>query len=369
MQQSLFYMWGERGIVATFFADMHLFAAECDWAAFLNSIETPACNFPRHTTAATAIIEPDFGNKGFGHPDAVLILEEDEKRFVVVFEAKRKPYARSCGKVRGEKGYNSTLKGQLELNYVLAVSLSTFGAEYISLTEPEWIANTPYALGRDGGHRAVLKNEAVMNAYVRKLSELPLENYFHVVLTTDTENPLIDPLQGKLLPEIYQASDPSRNVWTTARNQFGWLNYECLKTVAAKLRRPDDPRMNLFAASFGFNLANMSKKVGMVGTHRTKKTVLVYIPDINAESYLHCSYQGDTCKLRDYTKSRTTDPIADARFKTEQVLRMAVPPVLQAVAVRYTNVQFWHDEIRRQNALYLAKNVTNSVLSVSAHHV
>lgn len=354
MQQSSFYMWGERGIVATFLADMHLFATEDDWAAFLNGIAIHKRSFPRHATSVTAIIEPDFGVRGFAHPDAVLLLETGRKRIVLVIEAKRKPYARSCGKDRGDKGYNSTLKGQLELDYVLAVSLSNFGAERTNLTEPDWIAATPYAKGRGEECRAILNNQAVLNAYARKLAGLPLDDYFYVVLTTDIENPLIDPQDDSMLPEIYEASNPNENVWTTARNQFGWLNYECLTTVAEGLRRPDNPRVNLFAESFAFNLPNMSKKIGVTGEQRTKKTVLVYIPDINAGSYLHCSYQGDTCKLRDYSKSRTTEPIADARLTTQQVLSKATK-VLPAAAVPYRNVQFWHDKFCRLNADYLSK--------------
>jgi hypothetical protein len=92
----------------------------------------------------------------------------------------------------------------------------------------------------------------------------------------------------------------------------------------------------------------MSTSVGATLGPRTKKSVLVYVPEINARTFLHCSYQGTTCKLRDYTGSSTAEPIPDKRFARAEVLDKASKMIV-AQPVPYTNVQFWYGEIQRLN--------------------
>jgi hypothetical protein len=169
MKNSYFYMWGERGIVATFFAEMHLWAAVDDWLMFLRSLSVPDPRFPRSLDSVTVIVEPDFGNKGFGHPDAVLLLTSQGESFVVIAEAKRKRFAQSCRKVRGDKFYNSTLKGQLELNYILTLALVGYQGADAPLAEPGWIRGTPYRTG-NSECIASLKNKVVLRSIVRQLA-------------------------------------------------------------------------------------------------------------------------------------------------------------------------------------------------------
>ena len=349
MRRSSFYMWGERGIIGTFFADMYMWASARDWQVLLESISIRDPRFPRCLDGMTVIVEPDFGNKGFGHPDAVLLLENNSEQFVVIAEAKRKQFAQSCGKSRGQQYYNSTLKGQLELNHILAVALSEYLCANTPLTEPDWIADSPYMTGRFQGRRATLKNEVVLRSLVSKISGLPMANYFHLVITTDQENPFENPLLGKILPEIYQAAAPRENAWTIAQAKYGWLNYDHLHNVSGNLDRSGAPiHAGLFEGSYAINLPNMATSVGPALSPRAKKSILVYVPEINARTFLHCSYQGMRCKLRDYMQSSTVEPIPDKRFTRAEVLDKA-RWVIAAQPVPYTNVVFWYGEIKRLN--------------------
>src|ERR1700693_5523645 len=127
---SNYYMWGERGLVATFFADLHLCGNQDAFNAFLDGIQIRYPHFPRTTTRIVSFIEPDFANTGFGHPDAVLRVETDEDEFVFILEAKRGCYLNACKPIssRGipRSGYNSSLNGQLELDFALALALEGF---------------------------------------------------------------------------------------------------------------------------------------------------------------------------------------------------------------------------------------------------
>jgi hypothetical protein len=92
MNDSGFFMWGERGLVATFFADLHLWDDAEAFDAFLAIVQIDSPLFPRRASKMTCIIEPDFGNAGFGHPDAVLRVETEDNSSVIIIEAKRHLY-------------------------------------------------------------------------------------------------------------------------------------------------------------------------------------------------------------------------------------------------------------------------------------
>jgi hypothetical protein len=346
---------GERGIIATFFADMHMWASNDDWLSLLGSVVVRDPKFPRSLDSISVIVEPNFGPKGFGQPDAVLMLETNNERFVIITEAKRVQFERCRTKDRGEEHYNSTLKGQLELNYILSVALSVYQCDDCGgvLTEPTWITRTPYMLGRKQPGPKILKNQVLLRSVVSKLSYLPIDNYYHLVITTDAENPFDNPRCSAKFPEIYQAAVPDQNLWNTAQSKFAWLNYERLLAVAKNLDRFRAPmHAGLFEESYSLNLANMQKiRKPTTGSH-TKKSLLVYAPAINSGTFLHCSYQGETCKLRDYTTSSSDVPRPDKRFTRDEVLGKATERRV-AKPVPYTDVQFWHDEIRRINACHL----------------
>jgi hypothetical protein len=109
--------WGERGLVSTLLADL----ASCEnleiWRCFFEEClhggnSLPPCD----VESALAVVEPDFANTGFGHPDAVFKLTfQDNSSHVFIVEAKRNRYVSSSilPAHRACEGYNSQLNGQL----------------------------------------------------------------------------------------------------------------------------------------------------------------------------------------------------------------------------------------------------------------
>ena len=236
---SSFFMWGERGLVASFFADLHQMGSADAFAAFLSVVDFPPEADIRRLKPGNVeyIIEPDFGNRGFGHPDAVVVVEQgDGVKVVIIIEAKRSSYEHACVSrdQRGTLGFNSKLNGQLELDYCLALALSSFESSQAVLTEPSWILSSPYQSDRKGTSR-LLKNRVVLRHVVSKLCGLPLENYYYIVLTNDLRNPL-DSVEETYRPELcWQIDRHGRSTfedgWHRMRRQFGWLNTTTLQKV------------------------------------------------------------------------------------------------------------------------------------------
>src|SRR4051812_29533755 len=117
-------MWGERGLVATFFQDLSDVDDLSRWRHFLCDIEFAGVGpgLPLDNLSEVwSVVEPCFGNRdGFGSPDLVARLDFGTDHAAVVFlEAKRGFYADECGDptARNVQGYNSHLNGQIELNH------------------------------------------------------------------------------------------------------------------------------------------------------------------------------------------------------------------------------------------------------------
>ena len=105
--------WGERGLVSTLFLDL----AGGDrrlWNEFLRRIDPP---INHDVAAAFTVVEPTFGVRAFGSPDAVSWLKLADEKIVLVTEAKREPYLQASWPrtQRGAPGFNSKINGQLEL--------------------------------------------------------------------------------------------------------------------------------------------------------------------------------------------------------------------------------------------------------------
>jgi len=101
-------MWGERGLIATFFADLNQLSEPETINNFLQIVEFPERPMISSLSpvAIHYIIEPDFANTGFGSPDAVIALEYPDNRAVIIVEAKRTDFKSAC-KQRGQRGFNS----------------------------------------------------------------------------------------------------------------------------------------------------------------------------------------------------------------------------------------------------------------------
>jgi hypothetical protein len=229
-------MCGERGLISSFLIDLSKMPVSSLINFLSNVIEF---NMPMDLDTdsigkVAIIIEPDLGKRGFGSPDAIIALQYTTgERKVFIVEAKLTSFEKSCYKKNTtDKGYNSTLKGQLELNYCLALSLSKFKQSDSRLVEPDWIKRTRYYDERKS--KASLKSELrylkksnVMKDIVPELSGMPMTNYYHVVVTKEDDNPLVGDKQCH--PEIYTEQNCSENQWNKMKNQFGWINYKKMK--------------------------------------------------------------------------------------------------------------------------------------------
>ena len=165
-----------------------------------------------------AVIEPHFGVKSFGAPDAIAKLDFAEgASAVLILEAKLCEYRKAASPPnrRGERGYNSSLNGQLELNHRLAEALAVYTVG--PLSEEKWVLDTPY--GRDGVQRSVQKS-AVLHELALPFGKLAPKQYFQIAVTTDPSNPFDNSRLKCLWPEVFAAG--GRDVSEEA--QAPWLD-------------------------------------------------------------------------------------------------------------------------------------------------
>lgn len=371
-------MWGERGLIATFFADLCQIDSEDVFNEFLSIVDFPK---PIEAQAATPksadyIIEPGFGNRGFGHPDAVLAAEyETAARAVFIVEAKRVAYAKACRPKtkRATRGFNSTLNGQLELDYCLALALSGFKDGDRQLIEPEWIPSSPYERGRKGTRRS-LKNRAVLEAVVSKLYGPPLERYYYIVITNEEENPL-DKVDEMYLPELYKPEGsgidlPYKNCWPEMRAQYGWLNYEKMHEFI-KSNEPHMAVASFFLQSFQINRDNMRVEVASRRPARIGRGVsMIYAPRINPKTFLHFSWKKESCRVRDYSRGKTKKPHVYEEYHNEiaEVKQRIVleRPFPRSEREPLTNIPWWYEKTLELDAKYsklLEEHSTTTTLS------
>jgi hypothetical protein len=357
---SSYYMWGERGLVATFFADLHLSGSPYAFKAFLDGIQIPSPHFPRTATRIVSFIEPDFANTGFGHPDAVLRVETNEDEFVFILEAKRGYYLSACKPIssRGipRSGYNSSLNGQLELDFALALALEAFHETDSELVEPEWIIDTPYSLERKEIGRRKLKNQNVLGNIVKEICGLPLENYYFVSLTNDRTNPYLDENNSQFFPELFHATHGRDNCWQKMKHQFGWVNYSTLEAVIQRLKAENIVAgESLFLKSMELNRKNMPG--GIAAKHPqngpqsagSRGTSLIYAPKINPGTFVHFSWWDESCALRDYSLHSTIGPIPQREYATSQI-RPSIKRELQIEGKHSVkDVTYWHKKINGLN--------------------
>jgi hypothetical protein len=356
------YMWGERGLVASFFTDLYLTGDSRAFEELLRAIQIDNEHFPRSMTKATVIIEPDFSNKGFGHPDAMIRVERENESSVIIVQAKRGRYAKAC-RARTDrgvrKGFNSTLNGQLELCYALALALERFTPVCAELVEPDWILNTPYSVERQTirGHVRRLKNQNVLRDVVARFAGLPLRNYFFLTLTTDCSSPFLDQNLLPLFPELFHPDFGTQDCWTDMKHQFGWINYSALEDLSRRLVAQGDlGRKLLFEKSWELNRRNMESgtQSGRISADSPKEgdpvrsgrgTSLIYAPSLNATSFLHFSWWGESSALRDYSQSSTLQPLPDRRFATSEIRKLIQREIVATREAPVESVTYWQARI------------------------
>ena len=97
------------------------------------------------------------------------------------------------------------------------------------------------------------------------------------------------------------------------RNQFSWINYNKLLEFVKK-NLIDKGKYSYFKESYELN-ANY--KPGDYDAF-DKDIAMIFAPEINERTFLHFSWAGDSCELRDYSQG-TGKPIKDSRFTRREV--------------------------------------------------
>lgn len=347
--KSTFSMWGERGLIATFFADLNQLVEPETINNFLQILEFPERSMISSLSpvAIHYIIEPDFAE--FGHPDAVIAIEYQDDRAVIIVEAKRTELASACVPCsqRGQQDFNSTLNGQLELDYCLAMALSEYHEGDTELVEPEWVLSSPYKNERKGRLRR-LKNRAVLEDVVSLIGGIPLDRYYFLVITNEEQNPFLR-VSDDLLPELFKPELSGLSFtdgWSEYRRRFGWLNYAKMQTFINSVQN----RLtmgSLFLQSLSINQRNM--KGPLQGTR------LIYAPQINPRTFLHFSWRNESCALRDYSRSDTGEPSPDWSYQRYHVERMIDKEIRVPNKRNVHDVSFWHQQILEVNTAYLKK--------------
>jgi len=392
-----FIMWGERGLVATMLLDLHRSKGCASWSSFLK-----ACDFEPNPSwleeaikSVAVVVEPDFSNEGFGHPDGIIKVEyESGAMAVLILEAKRLPYAKCCvlPNNRGGAGYNSTLNGQLELNHCLALALSQFGPESTSLTEPNWVLHCPYAVERRGRLRA-LKNPVVIEEVAHRFAGLPFRSYYHIVITTDDSNPLENPENTGFWPELYHPDYPFQNCWNELRSQFTWISWRSVEACLRGFIGEGGVHESLFVPSYETNRRNFKQASATVAeqlaeseavdsvqtqadevrralraggrvtdTSSARGATMIYAPAINPNTFVHFSWLNESCAIRDYSKSPTIMPFEDRQYRTSDVRARVEKQISIRNRQPISDTQYWYETTKSLNAseLSLARAATNS---------
>ena len=374
-------LWGERGMVAAMLVDLYRGSNARSWQSFLEICGYSSSPARAGIRSVSAVVEPDFSNQGFGHPDGVVKFEmEDDTCSVVILEAKRLAYGKVCVPpvIRGGAGYNSFLNGQLELNHCLALALSDHKGEGLELQEPDWILHSPYNSDRRGKLRS-LKNQAVIEQIARPFAGLPFRSYFHLVITTDTSNPFDNTANQEFWPELYHPDYPFQNCWKELRPQFGWASWDAVENTMKRIASAqNDVEGSIFLPTLEGNRRNFKSGLGVVSTEESttviastaedesaktqiaipdsvvasrgnRSATMIFAPSLNPGTFLHFSWLNGSCALRDYSNSPNIMPFEDRSKRKSEVIAKIVKEIAIRNRKPISDTRYWHETTQNLN--------------------
>lgn len=257
-------LWGERGLINGLVLDLD-YASKKDGKDILLWEILCAIEFCGNMKSFRDLI--DFNSikdvvlfleadlNDFGNPDLILLIElKNNRKIIVLVEAKAKSYKKSSQfdnpERRAKQGFNSSINGQLELNYRLSKVLSNYkpvdriwGNTDRILEEEPWVLNSGYRYNLPNSKTnknsnlqlkrvSRLKHSVVMGNIVNRISGEPIENYFHVVITNDRTNPFLDPRSN--LPRIFSTNSLNKSQWESRKDNFGFISYKNIADVFLK---------------------------------------------------------------------------------------------------------------------------------------
>lgn len=299
------HSWGERGLVASYFRDVEACHSLSGWTAFLNAISFPLNG--RVVQDTWAVIEPDFGNKAFGHPDfiALLSFDREPKQCGFILEAKKGSFSAACKADRGRIGFNSSINGQLELNHRLAIAFASFKAGDEKLVEPDWVLRCPEYSTPSPDVTRYLKNRLILEKIVAKMGGLPLQQYHHVIITGDGDDPR-QHIPQELRPRIWRPE--GEVVWHDFTSNLYWTNWRSLYEQSATWPVQE------FRHNYEFMRFNVRKLLAAVslpnnrphaGATLVRLSQAFYAP--NPPSNLYLSWKGTNFRLRNFSGAARLD--------------------------------------------------------------
>ena len=174
-------------------------------------------------------VEPGFSK--FGQPDLIMIctLSDRTKRYLII-EVKATPYAGSAmpnSKGMGQKGYNSSINGQLSLDYRLALALNDYKGEGI-LQESESIFEAyREALGDyNPGPRKAGKFELIEWIVKPYFKDLQSNNTYFIAMTRDMDDNPLNNVDDDFKPKVLDSG--GNDCWAEYAPQFGFLSLQKL---------------------------------------------------------------------------------------------------------------------------------------------
>ena len=304
------YLWGERGLVAALFLDISADTSFKRWEQFVKLIRFPGQG---RLVGVWCVVEPDFGNKGFGHPDVVAKLTfEGGAEAVLLMEAKLTTCYNASwpSSRRPRKKFNSKLNGQIELNHRLALALERHdGNPDADLIEPTWLVGTDYIT--PNGLPRSLKDPAAVRLATELAGRLS-DNYHHVIITTDEEHPA-----GRLAEDrrplivVQQGEGTAALPWESFRTRLlhcDWGGIACLAvgwqdSVFLKNYNFFGARLQVAPAAteVGENERLSPEGVRLIAPNEILRGTL----GLTKPTYLHLSWKkgGASFKLRDFSSS------------------------------------------------------------------
>jgi len=156
---------------------------------------------------ARFLIEPSFGSVGFGIPDLIMICRlNDGSRRYVFLEAKIVPYqfsARPNSQGMRDRGYNSSINGQLSLDFRFALAVQDFGGGP-RLTEKEEVFRFYAESLHENSRlpRRLHKTQTIREMVVPLLQGLRMREAYFVAMTADDASPFTT-VQQDFMPLFY----------------------------------------------------------------------------------------------------------------------------------------------------------------------
>jgi hypothetical protein len=231
------YFYGERGIVNGLVLDIKDDLSRLK--AALNAInwcKRASRGWIEQIKNATYFVEPGFAQ--FGQPDLLIICEvENGPKHFLIIEAKAVPYkasAMSCKAGMTARGFNSSVNGQLSLNYRLALALEESDRESILQESEELFQAYQKKLSDlNNGPRKLIKPLTIKGIVKPHLQGAKLDQFHFVAMTNDPDDNQMNEIDNDLKPLLLGGA--GNDLWPELAAQFGCLSLEKLDLVVLKI--------------------------------------------------------------------------------------------------------------------------------------